>query len=332
MSQPTSSSTVLADTEKNVPSPLSRGETDFDDPVILVVATRIHLGEASRIPDHIEEQVRQFCQMVQDIALYFPSMVTVQGVIAVDATRKPAENERDEVDLVSEVQRCSRILLEDSAMVHVLPVQPWGKFVPALNALVTYAARMVQKELNAASRGALMFVSLETIAAPESVQILLSHLHFSDTLVCGAVLPGHEYHGPSKPDATLPKIISEPTAVTLNGLTSPWNTLAVWNVSKLALTGFLAVAEGLHDDPTIAGIEEVATIATLQTLFCGMPEEQMKAKLILLPSSIQWDTASFESDPLRKKWHENKMKSKLSRAAHQLELLQNPLAGTVFHY
>ncbi len=29
----------------------------------------------------------------------------------------------------------------------------------------------------------------------------------------------------------------------LNGVTSPWNTLAIWSVPKLAPTGFLAVAE-----------------------------------------------------------------------------------------
>jgi hypothetical protein len=327
--RPTSpSSTTLASAEETAPSLSSRGETSADEErIILVIATRIHLGEASRLPDHFEGQVRQFCQMVQDIASNFQPSITVQGVVAVDAARKPANQGGESIDLVAEVQRGCSVSLEDPAMVQVLPVQPWGKFVPALNACVSYAARLVQQA--AASKGILLFVSLETIAVPASVQILLSHLNYDDTLVCGAVLPGHEYHGPSKSDTTANSVPLEPTAVTLNGLTSPWNTLALWNVSKLSLTGFLAVSEGLHDDPTIAGIEEVAVIATLQKLF---PPQEMKAKLIALSSSVQWDIASFAQDPARQAWHATKMQSKRSRAAQQLVLLQNPDGGIVHHY
>jgi hypothetical protein len=313
------SSTTLASAEETAPSLSSRGETSADEErIILVIATRIHLG-----------QVRQFCQMVQDIASNFQPSITVQGVVAVDAARKPANQGGESKDLVAEVHRGCCVSLEDPAMVRVLPVQPWGKFVPALNALLSYAVRLVQQAPTAAPKGVLLFVSLETIATPASVQILLSHLNYADTLVCGAVLPGHEYHGPSKPDATANSVPLEPTAVTLNGLTSPWNTLALWNVSKLSLTGFLAVSEGLHDDPTIAGIEEVAVVATLQKLF---PPQEMKAKLIALSSSVQWDTASLAQDPARQAWHATKMQSKRSRAAQQLVLLQNLVGGIVRHY
>ena len=317
---------------------LFKKSTSDDERILLVIATRIHLGEASRVPEHLEAQVRQFCQMVQDCALHLKDIATIQGAIAVDATRRPTPNE--DVDLLAMVQhhcvtQLSSLSDDDPSfphrrpLVYVIPVQPWGKFVPALNALVAYAARTLQQHASSPS-GAILFCSLETVVTPTSVQVLLSHLHFPDTLVCGAVLQGHDYRGPEK-DALLsmndiPSDNSQALRTTLNGLTSPWNTLALWNISKLSLTGFLAVSEGLHDDMTIAGIEEVATISVLQKLHPA----RMKAKLISV-ASIEWNTDSFAQDPARKAWHENKMKSKLSRAAKQLKLLQLQNEGVVYH-
>lgn len=100
--------------------------------------------------------------------------------------------------------------------------------------------------------------------------------------------------------------------------TSPWNTLCVWDLDKLALTGFLAVS----DQGKSAGIEECAAIALLQKLF-----PNAIAKLVRLPD-ISWEE-SFEGDPERQKWHEEKMKSKAERAAHQLGRLN--LTGAVLH-
>jgi hypothetical protein len=36
--------------------------------------------------------------------------------------------------------------------------------------------------------------------------------------------------------------------VELTGRTAPWNTCALWDVPKLALTGFHLVSKGLHPD------------------------------------------------------------------------------------
>jgi len=52
--------------------------------------------------------------------------------------------------------------------------------------------------------------------------------------VVGPVLDGHKFR---------------PGERILDGRSSPWNTLALWSVRKLALTGFLCIADGLPDVP-----------------------------------------------------------------------------------
>ena len=120
----------------------------------------------------------------------------------------------------------------------------------------------------------------------------------------------------------------------LDGLSSPWNTLTVWNIARLAKTGFLLVSEGVLKEAA-GGIEEVSVIALHQQLF-GV--NSTKAKLLKLPAcvlvnnsnsqtavskdpeEILWDQAW--KDPLRASWHVEKMKSKLQRASNQLDCLQ----------
>lgn len=55
----------------------------------------------------------------------------------------------------------------------------------------------------------------------------------------GAVLQGHTHCAPHG---------GQEKEVNLDGRTTPWNTLAMWNLPKLALTGFLLVSDGLHPD------------------------------------------------------------------------------------
>jgi hypothetical protein len=82
-----------------------------------------------------------------------------------------------------------------------------------------------------------------------------------DTLVAGALLGGHTYHEGNSAGAPNNQVVE------LNGRTTPWNTLAIWKVSMLALTGFPLVSDGIvTDDATEPsfGVEEVVTIALLQ--------------------------------------------------------------------
>ncbi len=251
----------------------------------LVIATRLHLGNASAPPS--KEQIQKWILNLQGMA---SSVNASHTLVAVDATPKIPK-----YDFVHAIQECAGSTI-------VLPVMPWGKFVPALNALLAH----VHSELNAKY---LLFVSAEVGVSASSIQTLVTHCSDesidSYVLVAGAALNGHAY---------------QPNSITaLNGRTSPWNTLAVWNVPKLILTGFLPVS----DLGSNAGVEECAAVAVHQQLF-----PQARAKLVLL-EDVEWQD-TFEDDE-RRRWHERKMNSKLERAEAQLKLLQLVDKGIVEH-
>lgn len=272
----------------------------------LVIATRLHLGNASAPP--ARDQIQSWIGNLQGMA---ESVGAPYTVVAVDATPKLFN-----YDYVQAVRDCA------GPMTIVLPVTPWGKFVPALNVLLGYA----HAELNAKY---ILFVSAEVCASAASIQTLVHHVcpmeeeqqqqqqlqtHQDDSyvLVAGAALSGHDYHDPPTGNSTV--------QVALNGRTTPWNTLAVWNVAKLILTGFLPIS----DLGSNAGVEECAAIALHQQLF-----PQAQAKLVKL-KDVEWQD-TFDGDEERRKWHEHKMQSKLERAEAQLQLLQLVDKGTVEH-
>ncbi len=72
-----------------------------------------------------------------------------------------------------------------------------------------------------------------------------------------------------------------------------------------------------YKSPVPAGIEEFSTVLLHQKI---LKEGESKAKLIKVPG-VEWEQ-TFD-DEERKKWHETKMKSKLSRA----EMHRNFLGG-----
>ena len=260
----------------------------------LVVGTRLHLGNALTAPDaqDLASKMANFCHFCRECCH------GAIGVIAVDAT--PKIEDYNLVDAVTAI--CAELKDE---RIHILPVTPWGEFVSALNAMVIYA----RKRLNA---DRILFISAETAADSKDIQQLLAHLE-PDTLVVGARLAGHAL---------------ESECVALSGTTSPWNTLAVWDLKKLSLTGFQLVSDGLltddKEEPSF-GIEEVVAIALLQKL---LGKENAKAKLVSL-KNVNWQIDSFQ-DPERRKWQEEKMKSKDIRAQRQLDLIG--LTGEVYHY
>jgi hypothetical protein len=202
----------------------------------------------------------------------------------------------------------------------VLPVTPWGRFVPALNAIV---ARCADEGM-----GCVLVASAEVWIDRAAADALRSELFDGDgedgaeTLVVGAVLRGHDYRAGGRGGGAV--------EVGLTGRTAPWNTCALWDVPKLALTGFHLVSEGLHPDDEsnsgdgggdggwCAGIEEVATIAVLQRV---LSPRRARAKLVALPGTVSWATEDFGDDANRREWHERKMESKCTRAKRQLDLL-----------
>lgn len=148
-------------------------------------------------------------------------------------------------------------------------------------------------------------------------------------LVVGAAFADHQFHS------------GQGEVVELDGVTTPWNTLALWHTQTLALIGFIGLSEGVTG--VEGGVEEVATIATLQHLLQPAPvhntcrEEERaavseasrtEAKLVRIPG-LSWSTG-FE-DEERRKWHERKMRSKVERPAKQLSLLPGLPRGTVRH-
>lgn len=306
----------------------------------LVIATRLHLGKATSPPADLEDKMNQFAefcykvcaqaiQQIQPVQDGDPAPTStttgslVVATVAVDATPK-----LDNYDLLQAVRQISDQIAaqhqDDPSgvrwSVEVVPVQPWGRFVPALNALVAYAATTLH-----ASR--LMFVSAETTSVSVNAVARLLQDGLSDhVLVVGARLSGHDHSVASN---------SRSQTVALNGRTTPWNTLAVWNLPKLALTGFQLVSDGLASDLTPApadgtpplinmgGVEETVTIALLQKL---LGQSHAVAKLVSVPD-VTWN--EHFDDPSRQEWHDQKMASKLSRAQRQLDLLG--LTGKVQH-
>ena len=348
---------------------------------LLVIATRIHLGESSSSQINtvvIQQQMEQFYHFCHECHRDFHHPhdnnsnnqnidTIVRGVIAVDVT--PNE---DLIRIVRaalhnhDTDRSTTTMMND---IDIVPVQPWGKFTPALNALLTYAANalrtLVVTSTNGSSGaipprvvgGCILYCSLETTnnngntssssSSCHPIRTLFQHMDYDTTLVCGAVLPGHDYRNEQPPPAQQSSTTKTPTTTILNGRTSPWNTFALWNINKLSKIGFVSVSDGLHVDLTtttattksIAGIEEVTTIALLQKLF--NPHTEMMAKLISLShptnsdgssnnggAGVLWDTSST-TDVGRQQWHEYKMQSKYQRAQEQLQLLALAAPGSV---
>ena len=324
-------------------SPLGNTTTMTMKNQTLIIATRIHLGNASAPPSEskLQTTLERFASFAKGAVGVLgkdsqqkPSRV--KAYIAVDAT--PRFSGYSLVDTIQNlvVAKSQQQQQQDDIdlfwTMEVLPIMPWGNFVPALNAIVSRAARLDRK-----TASLVLFCSAETNASSTAIQTLVSHLQ-PDTLVAGAVLAGHHYQAPSLQETTFRSVI-------LDGRTTPWNTLAVWNIAKLALTGFPLVGEGVHtqrhllqgkehekgddddDDELLAGgVEEVSAISLLQHI---LGRDQAKAKLVPLPD-LEW-SVDFDHDDERRAWHERKMKSKIERPAKHLQLLHLPEA-TVQHY
>jgi len=224
-----------------------------------------------------------------------------------------------------------RYVTTGGVAIQLLPVFQWGKFTPALNSLLARA-----KDVEA---DGICYASVETqftAAALDSLAQEVFRASETKTLVAGVAFPGlHAFDaGASRPS---PAEGVATKRVPLSGLTSPWNTLALWRVDLVGLVGFPPVADGIPSEGVRAGVEEVTAITLLQTL-CS--ESKAGAKLVRLND----DDASLFTDfrasrdgaehEGRSAWHADKMRSKLSRAAAQVGVLQRDAAvvtGSVLH-
>mmetsp|Transcript_7067 Transcript_7067/g.26010 ORF Transcript_7067/g.26010 Transcript_7067/m.26010 type:complete len:387 (-) Transcript_7067:210-1370(-) len=197
----------------------------------------------------------------------------------------------------------------------VFGVEPWGGISHSLNALL-YKAKMLKAT-------DLLLQSPEINAGAHHIDLLLRE-RTQDTLCVGFALPGHI------PPAELPlDVVHTPDngsrgslRTYIHGLTIPWNTLAVWDVEKLSITGFLACSD--HLDPP--GMEEAPAMAMLQRI---LPKSAKIKLLHFVAGGIVWDT-DF-SDAVRYEKHRKKMASKAARVQVQMEMLGESLAGTIEH-
>eukprot|EP00944_MAST-04C_sp_MAST-4C-sp1_P012335 g12335.t1 len=195
---------------------------------------------------------------------------------------------------------------QEQTKVTLVPILSWGRFTTALNTLLTKAAQLQYKYI--------LYKSFEVRLSQQDVLLMKNQVD-TCTLVVGARLKGHDF--PSYD-------FTQETRV-LRGTTVPWNTCALWNVQKLAKTGFSMIGDGFLENSE-AGVEEVTTISILQAIH--KPDEA-KAKLIEL-NSVVWKT-KFANNLKRQVAHKRKMDSKNTRAESQMRLLGNIKPGSVVH-
>lgn len=172
-------------------------------------------------------------------------------------------------------------------------VSPWCGFAVPLNTIVAEATRL--------KGHVLLMQSFEVFVSLQSVETMHNHL-CNDTLVVGARLTPE--HG------------GTPGVKPIDGLTTPWNTLALWNLDKLSKTGFVEASSGVQGG-MLGGMEEVSTISLLQHPF----PDHAKAKVVTLPH-VQWNVSW--NDDQRSRYHRQKMITKRERAEMQLQHLQVP--------
>ena len=180
-----------------------------------------------------------------------------------------------------------------SKQVYLLQVSPWCGFAIPLNTIVAEATRLKGHTL--------LMQSFEVFVSLQSVEAMHNHL-CNDTLVVGARLTPE--HG------------GTPGVKPIDGLTTPWNTLALWNLDKLSKTGFVEAPSGVQGG-ILGGIEEVSTISLLQHPF----PDHAKAKVVTLPH-VQWNVSW--NDDQRSLYHRQKMITKRERAELQLQHLPVP--------
>ncbi|MBU1104448.1 hypothetical protein KJ664_00935 [Patescibacteria group bacterium] len=175
--------------------------------------------------------------------------------------------------------------------VTVFGVQPWGKFVMPLNAILLAA----RKEL--AGGAGMLFASTEVVLTTDTVSTLMQHMD-NETSVVGAAMVGHNFQPGYEGKA--------------DGRQFPWNTFSLWN-RYIYITGFPIIGDGIPENPSTAGVEELVAGAVLESLY------GCTAKLVQI-EGVSWDTSGF--DPERLKKHEAKMETKIPRPKAQLEWAQ----------
>ncbi|KAG6610244.1 Cation Diffusion Facilitator (CDF) Family [Phytophthora cinnamomi] len=304
-----------------------------------VVGTRLHWQSHTQYEridvDKLLQQLREFCARAATyadggilIAVGLPAAIAAaitgakpafssSGVDSISPTSSKATSVF--VDSVREFMTKLQSEVASGAIagkVEIIQMLYWGKFVPALNALVGTAADHFPEA------DTLLLQSLEIEVDAAGVALLRSNFDPAHDLVVGTALPGHTF----QPDPAVQPL-------ELSGLTSPWNTLALWNLQQLTKIGFALMGDALRLEVEgvgpAGGDEEVSTISMYQQLFSNSPAAPARAKLIRVPGVV-WQVADFK-DPERVAWHTMKMRSKKQRTAAQMAHFGGVAPGRVYH-
>ena len=171
-----------------------------------------------------------------------------------------------------------------SSAIHILDVRPWGLLTHSLNVAVGFAVTnsydlilFMSIELQTTKK---LVQTLETYfeghraettnakTADGNISTSKTLMSTNTTLVVGPSLPGHDFYFKdhdfslsredkvnhncvahelsSSIDASSSEVSSDSSSVSLplRGRTCPWNTMAMWDVQKLSLTGFPLIGDG----------------------------------------------------------------------------------------
>lgn len=180
--------------------------------------------------------------------------------------------------------------------IEFIPIQPWIGISTPLNILLNHVSSDEK------------FVLIQSI----EIQCTLDHIDYLRTLIndgnvlcVGVALDGHQKFDESKQDRYI---------LPLEGNTSPWNTFALWNLSKLRRTGFPLCSDFVQPP----GMEDSAVIGLQQKLFNGMKHN--RALLVHFHSNVCWLT-NFNHNQDRMYQHELKMQSKNVRTKQLADIL-----------
>jgi hypothetical protein len=138
----------------------------------VAIATRLHLGHASHPPPphQLHTTLTNFANLARKVHANI-------AIVSVDA-----EERIEGYSLVSEVETICREMNHasinaDECRIEVIPIQPWGKFVPALNIIVAHSARKNMQ--------CLLLVSAEVGIRGDVMEDLWREMNLDDTLVVG---------------------------------------------------------------------------------------------------------------------------------------------------
>lgn len=198
-----------------------------------------------------------------------------------------------EKDLTNCIQKYSSQSTTTTIPVDFIPIKPWIGISTPLNILLNHLSP---------TDTSVIIQSIEIQCTYEQIHRLQTYLYQENVLCVGAALDGHQILSSSR------------THLPLQGDTSPWNTLIIWNFEKLRRTGFPLCCDYVNPP----GMEDSAVIGLQQKLFGGM--QYNRALLVRLNSTIHWHN-QFLNDQDRLMKHQIKMQSKTIRTRQLLQML-----------